>query len=153
MYWSSQYGDAPFKQAMHDLVNSYRNQPASTEDFKAVMERHFPPWLDVDGNHRLDWFFNAYVYGTSIPRYTVTSDFGKQGEETTVHFKLTQSEVPSDFEMLVPIYLQSEDHKVFLLGRAKMIGTTTVEQTVKLGKLTSAPKQLLVNYNFDLLSE
>ena len=153
LYWSSQYGDAPFKQAMHDLVNSYRNQPASTEDFKAVMERHLPTWLDVDRNHRLDWFFNAYVYGTSIPRYTVTSEFSKQGEETTVHFRLTQSEVPSDFEMLVPLYLQSEDHHVILLGRARMIGSTTVEQTVKLGKLTSAPKQLLVNYNFDLLSE
>jgi hypothetical protein len=34
-----------------------------------------------------------------------------------------------------------------------MIGTTTVEQTVKLGKLSSAPKQLLVNYDFDLLAE
>jgi hypothetical protein len=92
-------------------------------------------------------------YRTSIPRYTVTSEFSKQGEETTVHFKLTQSEVPGDFEMLVPLYLQSEDHHVSLLGRARMIGTATVEQTVKLGKLTSAPKQLLVNYNFDLLSE
>jgi hypothetical protein len=55
--------------------------------------------------------------------------------------------------MLVPLYLQSEDHHVILLGRARMIGSATVEKTVKLGKLTSAPKQLLVNYNFDLLSE
>ena len=138
---------------MHDLVNSYRNKPASTEDFKAVMERNMPPWLDVDRNHRLDWFFNAYVYGTAIPKYSVAGEFIKKGDETEVHFKLSQSEVPSDFEMLVPLYLQSEDNHVILLGRAKMIGTTTVEQTVNLGKLSSAPKQLLVNYNFDLLTE
>jgi hypothetical protein len=56
-------------------------------------------------------------------------------------------------KMLVPLYLQSEDHHVILLGRAMMIGTTTVEPTVKLGKLSSAPKQLLVNYDFDLLAE
>jgi hypothetical protein len=49
--------------------------------------------------------------------------------------------------------MQSEDNHVILLGRAMMIGTTTVEQTVKLGKLSSAPKQLLVNDNFDLLAE
>jgi peptidase M1-like protein len=153
LYWSNQYGDAPFKQAMHDLVSSYRNKPASTEDFKAVMERHMPPWLDVDRNHRLDWFFNAYVYGTALPKYTVTGEFTKKDDETEVHFKLSQSEVPSDFEMLVPLYLQSEDNRVILLGRAKMIGTTTVEQTVKVGKLSSAPKQLLVNYNFDLLAQ
>ena len=153
LYWSNQYGDGLFKQAMHDLVSSYRNKPASTEDFKAVMERNMPPWLDVEGNHRLDWFFNAYVYGTVIPKYSVAGEFTKKGEETEVHFKISQSEVPSDFEMLVPLYLQSEDNRVIFLGRAKMIGTTTVEQTVKLGKLSSAPKQLLVNYNFDLLTQ
>jgi hypothetical protein len=153
LYWSNQYGDAPFKQAMHDLVSSYRNKPASTEDFKAVMERNMPPWLDVDRNHRLDWFFNAYVYGTAIPRYSVTGEFTNKGGETEVHFKLSQAEVPADFKMLVPLYLQSEDNHVILLGRAMMMGTTTVEQTVKLGKLSSAAKGLLVNYDFDLLAE
>ena len=143
----------PSKQAMHDLVSSYRNKPATTEDFKAVMERHLPPWLDIDTNHRLDWFFNAYVYGTAIPKYSVTGEFLNKGGETEVHFKLSQNEVPSDFKMLVPLYLQTADNHVILLGRAKMMGTTTIEQTVKLGKLSSAPKQLLVNYNFDLLTE
>jgi hypothetical protein len=70
-----------------------------------------------------------------------------------MHPSNRQSEVPSDFEMLVSLYLQSEDNHVILLGRAKMVGTTTGEQTVNLGKLSSAPKQLLVNYNFDLLTE
>jgi hypothetical protein len=153
LYWSNQDGDALFKQAMHDLVSSYTNKPASTEDFKAVMERNMPPWLDVDRNHRLDWFFNAYVYGTAIPKYSVTAEFTKKGDETEVHFKLSQDGVPSDFKMVVPLYLQSEDNHFILLGRAIMIGTTTVERTVKLGKLSRAPKQLLVNYNFDLLAE
>ena len=153
LYWSNQYGDVPFKQAMHDLVSSYTNKPATTEDFKAVMERHMPPWMDVDGNRRLDWFFDAYVYGTAIPRYSVTAEFSKNGGETEVHFKLSQSEVPSDFKMLVPLYLQTEDGHVILLGRARMFGTTTIEKTVKLGKMSSEPKQLLVNYNFDLLAE
>jgi hypothetical protein len=34
-----------------------------------------------------------------------------------------------------------------------MIGTNTVEQIMNLGKLSSAPKWLLVNQDFDLLAE
>ena len=26
--------------------------------------------MDFDGNHKMDWFFNEYVYGTQLPSYT-----------------------------------------------------------------------------------
>jgi hypothetical protein len=153
LYWSNQDGEKAFKVAMRDFVNRYRNRPASTEDFKAAMERDMPPWTDLEGNHRLDWFFNAYVYGTEIPKYTITSEFTKTGEETSVHFKLTQSNVSDDFRMLVPVYIELDDKRVLLLGRVVMGGTHTAEKTIKLGKLPVGAKRLLVNYNFDLLSE
>ena len=153
LYLSNQTGEVAFKAAMHDLVSTYCNRAASTEDFKAVMERHLPAGLDLDGNHRLDWFFDAYVYGTAVPRYTFTNEITRQGDEFTAHFTLSQSEVPANFRMLVPIYIQLENGRTFLLGRAKMIGDTSVERTVKLGKLPSPVKQLVVNYNLDLLSE
>ncbi len=151
LYWAPQGGDTQFKAAMHDFVKSYQNQPATTEDFKAVMERHMPQWADIDGNHRLDWFFNAYVYGTEVPKYAVTSDVTKEGENTTLHFKIVQSGVSSDFKMSVPVYVELEDKRVIFLGRAKMNGSTTVEQTVPMGKMT--PKWALVNYYFDLLAD
>jgi len=153
LYWSRQDGDKQFKQAMHDFVASYTNRPATTEDFKAVMERNLPPWLDLDGNHRLDWFFNAYVYGAAVPRYTVTYEFSQAGEDTMVHFKLQQSEVPDDFKMAVPLYLEFADKRVVFFGRVPMTGNSLVEKTVKLGKLPSAAKSVQVNYYFDLLSE
>ena len=152
-FWSAQYGDAPFKAAMHDFVARFRNKAATTEDFKATMEKNMTKWMDLDGNHRLDWFFNAYVYGTEVPKYTVTSDFTKDGDETTMHIKLTQSGVSEGFKMLVPIYVELEDKRVIQLGRASMAGSTSLEQTVKLGKLSSPPTRALVNYNFDLLAE
>jgi aminopeptidase N len=153
LFWSKQYGEAPFKLAMHDFVKSYQNKAATTEDFKAVMERDMPQWTDVDHNHKLDWFFNAYVYGTEIPKYGVTSTFEKKGDETTVHFKLTQSGVSNDFTMLVPVYIEFVDKRVVLLGHAKIKGSNSVEQTVNLGKLPNEPKRLVANYNFDLLSD
>jgi hypothetical protein len=153
LFWSKQYGEQPFKVAMHDFVKSYQNKAATTEDFKAVMERDMPEWMDVDHNHKLDWFFNAYVYGTEIPKYGVTSTFEKKGDETTVHFKLTQSGVSNDFTMIVPVYIEFADKRVVLLGHAKVKGSNSVEQTVNLGKLPNEPKRLVANYNFDLLSD
>ncbi len=152
LYWTPQYKDEPFKKAMRDFVNTYRDKAATTEDFKAAMEKNMPPWLNLDGNNRLDWFFNAYVYGTEIPSYTISSQFEKKGEDTTVHMKLAQSGVSEDFTMRVPIYLEFDDKRVILLGGAKMKGPHELEQTLNLGKLSTAPKRLLINYNYDILS-
>jgi len=151
LYWTPKYKDEPFKIAMRDFLNTYRDKAATTEDFKASMEKNMPPWLNLDGNNRLDWFFNAYVYGTEIPSYTITSQIEKKGEETAVHFKLAQSGVSEDFTMRVPIYLEYENNRVVLLGNAKMKGSHEMEQTINLGK-DGAPKRVLVNYNYDILS-
>ena len=153
LYWTPQYGDKPFQAAMHDFVKSYTNTPATTEDFKAVMERNMPQWMDIEKNHKLDWFFNAYVYGTEVPKYTVTSEFTKNGDETSVHFKLTQAGVSDGFTMLVPIYIELGDKRVVTLGSATMKGSATVDQTINLGKLKSQPTRIVVNYNYDLLSD
>jgi hypothetical protein len=153
LYWSPRTGDAQFKQAMHDFVATYRNRPATTEDFKAVMERNMPASVDADGNGHLDWFFNAYVYGTATPHYTISSEFTKQGDDSIVHFKITQSNVPADFKMLVPVYLQTTDQRISFFGRTILTGDTSVERTVNLGKIPTPTKPLLLNYNYDLLTE
>jgi Peptidase family M1 domain len=153
LFWTAQYKDEPFKVAMHDFLKSYQNKAATTEDFKAAMERDMPPWMDIEKNHKLDWFFNAYVYGTEIPKYTVTQEFTTTGDATSVHFKLTQSGVSDNFTMIVPLYIEFADKKVALLGRASMKGSKTIEQTVNLGKLHDAPKGMAVNYYYDLLSD
>lgn len=153
MYWTPQYGQKPFQAAMHDFMATYRNRPATTEDFKAVMERNLPPWLDLDRNHRLDWFFDAYVYGTEIPHYAVTSEFAQKGDEVSVHIKLTQSGVSSGFKMMVPLYVEMEDKQVKLLGHVAMQGSATVDQTLNLGKMAGQPKRILANCNYDVLSE
>jgi hypothetical protein len=153
LFWTSQNGEGPFKRAMHDFVAAYTNKPATTEDFKAAMEKDMPPWLDLDKNHKLDWFFDAYVYGTEVPKYKMTYDFSEKDGGTVAHFKLEQSGVGPDFRMLVPVYLELEDKRVLLMGKVPMIGNQTIEKTVNMGKSTSPPKRIVVNYNFDLLAE
>jgi hypothetical protein len=34
-----------------------------------MVEKHMTPGMDLDHNHKMDWFFNEYVYGTDLPQY------------------------------------------------------------------------------------
>ncbi len=48
--------------------------------------------MDLRGNHRLDWFFDEWVYGTQVPRYhfeyqTSPADGGK----VKLHMTLTKA--------------------------------------------------------------
>ena len=57
-------GDQRFKETMQDFVKLTANKAATTEDFKAMVEKHMTRDMDLEGNHKMDWFFNEYVYGT-----------------------------------------------------------------------------------------
>jgi hypothetical protein len=51
----------------------------------------------------------------------------------------------------VPIYLEFADGKVMRLGSASIKGASPLEQTIRLGKLPSPVKRVLINYNYDVL--
>jgi aminopeptidase N len=152
MMWSPRDGDDRFKATMHDFLSTYRLQPATTEDFKAIVEKHMSQGMDVDGNHRMDWFFNEYVYGTDLPTYHFEGQIAQNGDAPTIHLILTQSGVPATFAMLVPIYLEMADGRVVRWLTAKIVGPSSLDQTVPLPKTPSPVKRALINYNYDVLS-
>ena len=69
---------------MQDFVKTYAGKAATTEDFKAMVEKHMTPAMDLDGNHRMDWFFNEYVYGTALPTYQLDATFDKNANGDVV---------------------------------------------------------------------
>jgi aminopeptidase N len=152
MMWSSKDGDNRFMATMHDFVDSHRLQAATTEDFKGMVEKHMSPQMDLDGNHRMDWFFNQYVYGTDLPTYHFEGQTTQNGDATTLHFKLTQSGVPPNFRMAVPIYLELATGKILRLGSVNITGLKTIDQTVQLPKLPAAVKRVSINYYYDVLA-
>lgn len=149
MMWDSKNGDQRFKTTMKDFVKTYSNRPASTEDFKAMVEKHMSPDMDLDGNRRMDWFFDHYVYGTALPTYKLEHSVGKDANGTVLKFKVTQSKVPDNFKMAVPVYLELADGRVALLGRVKMVGNTSSEHSVPLGNANV--KRAMINANMDVL--
>jgi hypothetical protein len=153
MYWTPQQGDAPFKHAMQEFVKEYAGKSATTEDLESSFERTMPKWVDVKQTGKLDWFFNEYVYGTELPHYDVSGDFTTTDGETSMHFKVTQSNVSKDFVMLVPLYIKLADGRTLRILNLALQGDTVVEHTVKLGRVPSEPKKVLLNYNADVLSD
>jgi len=154
MYWTPQGQETAFKNSMQQFVKEYSGKAATTEEWKASLEKTMPKTLDLKGDGKLDWFFNEYVYGTELPHYTVTSDFKVNADGTTsAHLKLEQSNVSKDFIMLVPVYLQMQDGTTIMFIKAPMSGDTTIDHVFTLPKLSSPAKAFLVNYNADVLSD
>jgi hypothetical protein len=154
MEWTPQGQEAAFKHSMQQFVSDYSGKAATTEDWKASMEKTMPKSLDLRGDRKLDWFFNEYVYGTELPHYSVSADFtvGADGA-TSAHLKLAQSNVSKDFVMPVPLYLQMQNGATVRIANVVIHGSDTIDHTFTLGKLPSPAKAMLVNYNADVLSD
>jgi hypothetical protein len=146
--------DINFKRMMHDFVKTYTNKIASTEDFKAVLEKYMTPEMDLGGNHKMDWFFDEYVYGTDFPKYKFEHSFKTDANgDTVVHFKLAQSNVSENFRMLVPLYLETTDGRVIRLGGARLAGNRSIEQDFPLKGLQGKPKRVVAAYYDDVLGD
>ncbi|MBZ5530421.1 MAG: hypothetical protein LAO20_03230 [Acidobacteriia bacterium] len=144
--------DVHFKELLHDFTKTYANRIASTEDFKAMLEKHMTPEMDVDKNHKMDWFFDQYVYGTEYPSYKFEHSFSNDAEGNVVlNFKLTQADVSKDFVMLVPIYVELANGRVARLGSAQMSGSNTIEQHAPIKGLKEKPKRAMIAYYDDVL--
>ena len=146
MYQQNRGGDARFQEMMKDFVKTYFNKDVSTEDFKAIVEKHMTNEMNVDNSGKMDWFFNEWVYGTQVPaykfQYNVTADGMLSG-------KLTQSGVSDDFIMIVPIYIDMGKGWA-KLGSARLVGNSSID----LGniKLPAAPKRVAVCAMNDVLA-
>jgi len=153
MMWSNKTGDQDFKALMHDFVATYAGKSATTEDFKSMVEKHITPDMDIDGNRRMDWFFNEYVYSTALPSYQIDSSFNKDANGDVVFsFKVTQSGVDNNFRMVVPIYLETADGRIVVLGRVRLSGNNSISDNVPLKGLKTPPKRAMLNYNYDVLA-
>jgi hypothetical protein len=140
--------DQAFIDMMHDFMDSHRNSNASTESFKAVVEKHMPKRLDLQQNGRLDWFFNEWVYGTQVPRYSFKYDVqSAEAGRVKVHVEITQSEVDQNFAMLVPVFADFGQGWV-RLGQLALAGNSTRSAVFNMDR---QPKKVALNVYKDVL--
>ncbi len=99
--------DARFKAMMQDFVRTHFNQDVSTEDFKRIVDKHITPEMDLDGDRRMDWFFNQWVYGTEVPAYKFEYSLAPSGDKTVLSGRITQSGVSDSFRMRIPLWVDN----------------------------------------------
>ena len=140
--------DKPFIDMMHDFVESHRDHPASTESFKAIAEKHISKLMDIDGNRRLDWFFNEWVYGTQIPKYHFEYQLSPaENGKVQLHMSITQSEVDDSFIMLVPVFADFGKG----MGRIGQVGVRGNSTRQADTLLPTQPKKVALNYYKEIL--
>ena len=148
LMYTAQDRDQPFIDMMHDFVASHRDTPASTESFKTVAEKHITKAMNLDGNGRLDWFFNEWVYGTEVPHYQFEYQLspGANGK-TKLHMTITQSEVGPRFAMLVPVF--GDFGKGWVrFGQLPVVGNSSKTYDVD---IPAAPKKIAINVYKEIL--
>lgn len=150
LMWDVKTGDQDFIALMHDYVQTYLHKAATTEGFKAVVDKHMKPSLDVAGNHNSAWLFQDWIYGTALPKYHLEYSLKPaDGGKVTFEGKLTQGDVPADFLMSVPLYFDFDGHWSVAPRRVVVLGDMTAQVKVTLPK---SPKRVSINANHDLLA-
>jgi hypothetical protein len=142
MMYDSEDKDKAFIAMMHDFVESHREQPATTESFKAIAEKHMTKLMDIGKNGRLDWFFDEWVYGTQVPRYHFEYQLTPgDGGKVKLHMTITQSEVDEHFAMLLPVFVDF-GKGMARFGQLGMVGNNTRSVDVT---LPAQPKKVALN--------
>jgi Carboxypeptidase regulatory-like domain/Peptidase family M1 domain len=132
LYFSAREGDKNFQEMMKDFVQTNFNRDVSTEDFKRAVEKHMTKDMDLDGNQRMDWFFNEWVYGTEMPSYKFEYQLSADG--TGFSGRITQSGVSDSFKMRIPVYVDFGKGWI-KLGSANIAGNASIDlKDIKIGQ-------------------
>ncbi|HEX4426755.1 MAG TPA: M1 family aminopeptidase [Terriglobales bacterium] len=117
--------DEPFVRALKKFRVKYQGKVATTQDLFAVFEEELPPSLQYEGKKSLDWFYQGWVNGTSIPSFELHEvKYAAKAESTTVTGVIMQKSASDNLVTSVPVYASVAGKNV-LLGRVFADGPET----------------------------
>ena len=101
-------GDDSFLKMLGELRRRYQWQTVDTETLRALSSEFLPKG---SADPKLETFFDTWVYGTGVPALKLNfSVKGKPGAYKLTG-TLTQSEVPEEFSVAVPVEIQTGNGK------------------------------------------
>ncbi len=123
-----------FITVMKEFFTTYNGKRASTEDFRAVIQK-------VTGSD-VSWFFNQWIYGNEQPTYRVAWKKDEiPGGQWRVTLRVRQENVSEDFRMIVPIKIEGKDGR-FVRMRLNITGN---ESVIELPHVAFEPKEVTFN--------
>ena len=140
--------DAVFFAALKGLLAGASNHKVSTLDVQHAFEKVLPPSLNYEGKKSLDWFFDSWVNGDSIPQFSLeavhmTLAAGKLKVTGTIH----QDRAAQDMVTAVPLY------SVDGTGKSRFLAFVFADETKTEFTLTAPAdtKQILLDPEETLL--
>ncbi len=94
LYNFAAHDDSRFIAMMRDFTATYGGRDASTEDFKAIVDKHF--------RADMSWFFNQWVYGSEFPKLSVQYNVVPNEKGAVLQGTIRQSGVSKGFRTILP---------------------------------------------------
>ena len=130
-----QAGDELFLHALHNLRDRYAFKQMTSQDVLKVFEEVLPENLKFERRKSLDWFYEGWVNGTAVPRYSVTDVKIVKGATTSASFTLRQDDAPSELVTSVPIYaVVNNSNRPVLVARVFADGTGDATPSTRPGR-------------------
>jgi hypothetical protein len=143
-----QIAEEPFVRSLRKVRERYAGRAISTRQLLDVFAEDLPPSLRYEGKASLDWFFDGWVNGTSLPKLELQSvKFAGKSNATVVTGVIRQKDAPQDLVTSVPIYGVVSNKTPILLGRVFVDGAeTTFHLSAPLGthKLLLDPNETVL---------
>jgi hypothetical protein len=128
------FDESIFRSLMRDFYTTYNGKTTGTEEFREVAERNV--------GSDLRWFFDQWVYGSSIPTYRYSwSSATAPGGAVRISLRVKQEHVPADFRMWVPVRIELPGDKVV---RTRIM-VESPDQTFVLPEVPETPLRVALN--------
>jgi hypothetical protein len=108
--------DALFFSALKGLLAGAPNHKISTLDLERAFEQIMPAALHYEGRKSLDWFFDSWINGNSIPQFSLQNvRLSPAGARVKVTGFVLQDHAAKDMVTAIPIYaIDAEGKSRFL---------------------------------------
>ena len=143
--------DGAFIAMMKDYFATHGGKNIRTADFQAIVEKHMLPSMNATGNGSMDWFFNQWVHGTTLPKFESDFSIKKEGDKFRVTGSISQKGVPESFLVMMPIY--ADFGKGHLVKFASIPFKGEMSQPADwLIPFPKKPQRILINAHRDVLT-
>jgi hypothetical protein len=97
--------DAMFFSALKSLLAAAPNHKISTLDLQRAFEQVMPAQLRYEGRKSLDWFFDSWVNGNSIPQFSLEGvHMTPSAHKLKVTGRILEDHAAKDMVTAVPLY-------------------------------------------------
>jgi len=117
--------EEPFVRALKVLRERYQGKSISTRDLLRTFEEQLPRSAWYEGKNSLDWFYEGWVNGTSIPKFELQNlKYLDKPGVTVLSGIIVQKSAPKELVTFVPLYVV-KNGKPTLVGRVFAEGPET----------------------------